>query len=285
MSTVEKAAINLPQDDVSLYRRLKRRVFLLRSPWIDYILYALLMAGIIYLVLEGSTQLGYYWQWYNMPKYLYTIEDGRFVAGTLLEGLAMTLKISAVSLVLSMVFGLLVALVRQSSSVVGRFLARLYLEVIRGTPALVQIYLWFFVIGPVLGLGPYESGLVALVCFSASYISEIFRAGIVSITRGQWQAAYSLGLSTFDTYRDVILPQSIRRVLPPLTSQVITLIKTSALVSLVAITDLTRVSRVIASRTFMVFEVWFTVAAIYLLLTIPLSSITNYMEKRFRILT
>ena len=285
MSTVEEAAINLPQDDVSLYRRLKRRVFLLRSPWIDYILYALLMAGIIYLVLEGSSQLGYYWQWYNIPKYLYTIEDGRFVAGTLLEGLAMTLKISAVSLVLSMVFGLLVALVRQSSSVVGRFLARLYLEVIRGTPALVQIYLWFFVIGPVLGLGPYESGLVALVCFSASYISEIFRAGIVSITRGQWEAAYSLGLSTLDTYRDVILPQSIRRVLPPLTSQVITLIKTSALVSLVAITDLTRNSRVVASRTFMVFEVWFTVAAIYLLLTIPLSSITNYMEKRFRILT
>lgn len=285
MSTVEEAAIDLPQDDVSLYRRLKRRVFLLRSPWIDYVLYVLLMAGILYLVLEGSTQLGYYWQWYNIPKYLYTIEDGRFVAGTLLEGLAMTLKISAVSLVLSMVFGLLVALVRQSSYVVGRFLARLYLEVIRGTPALVQIYLWFFVIGPVVGLGPYESGLVALVCFSASYISEIFRAGIVSITRGQWEAAHSLGLSTFDTYRDVILPQSIRRVLPPLTSQVITLIKTSALVSLVAITDLTRNSRVVASRTFMVFEVWFTVAAIYLLLTIPLSSFTNYMEKRFRILT
>ena len=285
MSTMEEAAINLPQDDVSLYRRLKRRVFLLRSPWIDYVLYLLLMAGIIYLVLEGSSQLGYYWQWYNIPKYLYTIEDGRFVAGTLLEGLAMTLKISAVSLVLSMVFGLLVALVRQSSSVVGRFLARLYLEVIRGTPALVQIYLWFFVIGPVVGLGPYESGLVALVCFSASYISEIFRAGMVSITSGQWQAAHSLGLSTLDTYRDVILPQSIRRVLPPLTSQVVTLIKTSALVSLVAITDLTRNSRVVASRTFMVFEVWFTVAAIYLLLTIPLSSITNYMEKRFRILT
>jgi polar amino acid transport system permease protein len=197
----------------------------------------------------------------------------------------MTLKISAVSLVLSMVFGLLVALVRQSNSVVGKFLARLYLEVIRGTPALVQIYLWFFVIGPVVGLGPYQSGLVALVCFSASYISEIFRAGIVSITRGQWDAAHSLGLSILDTYRDVILPQSIRRVLPPLTSQVITLIKTSALVSTVAITDLTRNARVVSARTFMVFEVWFTVAAIYLLLTIPLSTFANYMEKRFRILT
>lgn len=281
MSTLEQSV----KDDISLFHRLKRRVFLLRSPWIDYVLYALLMVGLVYLVLAGSASLGYYWQWYNIPKYLYTIEDGRFVAGTMLEGLILTLKISAVSLVLSMVFGLLVALVRQSDSVVGKFLARLYLEVIRGTPALVQIYLWFFVFGPALGIGPYESGLVALVCFSASYISEIFRAGIVSITRGQWEAAYSLGLSTFDTYRDIVLPQAIRRILPPLTSQAITLIKTSALVSTVAITDLTRNARVVASRTFMVFEVWFTVAAIYLLLTIPLSSITNYMEKRFRILS
>jgi polar amino acid transport system permease protein len=116
-------------------------------------------------------------------------------------------------------------------------------------------------------------------------MSEIFRAGIVSIGKGQWQAAHSLGLSTFDTYRDVILPQSIRRVLPPLTSQIITLIKTSALVSIVGIADLTQKSRVVASRTFMVFEVWFTVAAIYLVLTVPLSTLVNYMEKRFRIVT
>jgi polar amino acid transport system permease protein len=281
VTTLEIAA----KDDISLYGRLKRRVFLLRSPWIDYLLYVLLVFGILRFASWTASDTGYYWQWYLVPKYLYTIKDGNFVAGPILQGLGFTLRFSAISLVLSMVVGLSVALIRQSNSVIGKFVARLYLEVIRGTPALVQIYVWYFVFGPALGFGQNESGILAIVCFSASYISEIFRAGIVSITSGQWQAAYSLGLSIFDTYRDIILPQAIRRILPPLTNQIITLIKTSALVSVVGIQDLTMQSRAVAARTFLVFEIWFTVAAIYLLLTIPLSSITNYMEKRFRILT
>jgi polar amino acid transport system permease protein len=285
MTLVEETANELPKSEISVFHRLQRRVLLLRSPWRDYVLFALLIVAILWLLSISTAELGYYWQWYNIPKYLYTIEDGQFVAGPILAGLALTLQISAVSLVLSLAVGLGVALVRQSNSVVGRFLARLYLDVVRGTPALVQIYLWYFVLGPAMALGRYSSVILGLVLFTASYMSEIFRAGIVSIGKGQWQAAHSLGLSTFDTYRDVILPQALRRILPPLTSQVITLIKTSALVSLVGIPDLTQKSRVVASRTFMVFEVWFTVAAIYLVLTVPLSTITNYMEKRFRILS
>ncbi|MBN1314557.1 MAG: amino acid ABC transporter permease [Anaerolineales bacterium] len=274
-----------PLHKPTLIRVLRKRVFLLRSPWLDYLLYTLLIIVFVKVASWAANEAGYYWQWYLIPKYIYTIKDGHFVAGPILEGLGFTLQFSAICLVLSLAVGLSVALIRQSSSVLGRFGARVYLEVIRGTPALVQIYLWYFVLGPIIGLGRYPSAVVAIVCFSASYMSEIFRAGIVSIGTGQWQAAHSLGLSIFDTYRDIILPQAIRRILPPLTGQVITLIKTSALISLVGIGDLTQNSRVVAYRTFMVFEVWFTVAAIYLLLTIPLSTIANYMEKRFRILT
>jgi len=175
--------------------------------------------------------------------------------------------------------------VRLSGSFMGRVLARGYLEVIRNTPLVVQIYLVYFVIGPILGLGRFTSAVMALVLFEGSYMSEIFRAGIVSLHKGQWEAAYSLGLSTFDIYRDVILPQAIRRILPPLTSEVITLIKNSALVSLVSLSDLSFQARIVAADTFLTFEVWFTAAAIYLVVTVPLSTVVNYMEKRFKILT
>jgi polar amino acid transport system permease protein len=127
--------------------------------------------------------------------------------------------------------------------------------------------------------------VLALSLFQGAYLSEIFRAGIVSLHKGQWEAAHSLGLSNFYTYRDVILPQAIRRILPPLTSQIITLIKNSALVSVVALGDLALQAQIIAADTFLTFEIWFTTALIYLIITVPLSTIVNFMEKRFKILT
>ena len=127
--------------------------------------------------------------------------------------------------------------------------------------------------------------VMALSLFEGSYISEIFRAGIVSLHKGQWEAAYSLGLSRFDTYRDVILPQAIRRILPPLTGEVISLIKNTSLVSLVALSDLALQARVVAADTFLTFEVWFTTAAIYLAITVPLSVAVHALEKRFEVLT
>jgi len=285
MALLEESGVGLPKTEISVFHRLKRRVFLFRSPWRDYIQFILLIAAIAWLMSISTRQLGYYWQWYLVPRYLFTTEEGRLVAGPLIEGLLFTIKISSVSLVLSLAIGLGTALVRLSGSFTGRVLARMYLEVIRNTPLLVQLYISYFVLGPIIGLGRFGSGVMALTLFSASYMSEIFRAGIVSISRGQWEAAHSLGLSTFDTFRDVILPQAIRRILPPLTSQVVTLIKSSALVSAVSLMDLTLNARIVASRTFMVFEIWFTVAAIYLVITVPLSTIVNYMEKRFSILT
>ncbi len=270
---------------VSIYHRLKQRVFLLRSPWRDISQYILLVIVIVWFMSISTARLGYNWQWYRIPRYLLSFKDGRIVTGLLIEGLLFTFRISGVSLVLAFAIGLGTALVRLSGPLMGRLLARVYLEVIRNTPLVVQIYLVYFVIGPIFGLGRFGSAVLALALFEGSYMSEVFRAGIVSLHKGQWEAAHSLGLSSFDTYRDVILPQALRRILPPLTSQVISLIKDSALVSLVSLSDLAMQARVIAADTFLTFEVWFTTAAIYLLILVPLSTIVYYMEKRFKILT
>jgi len=247
--------------------------------------FALLVAVIGWLVSLSTSTLGYNWQWYRIPRYLFRVQGGRLVAGKLIEGLLFTFRIAGVSLLLALSIGLGTALLRLSDSFMGRLLTRLYLEVIRNTPLVVQIYLIYFVIGPILGLGRFGSAVMALSLFEGSYMSEIFRAGIVSLHRGQWEAAHSLGLSTVDTYRDVILPQAIRRILPPLTGELISLIKNTSLVSLVSLNDLALQARVIAADTFMTFEVWFATALIYLAITAPLSVAVYALEKRLRVLT
>lgn len=271
--------------EISFFQLLKKKVFLFRSPWIDIIEFVLLVGVIVWLMALSTARLGYNWQWYRIPRYVFQFKDGKFIAGELIDGLLFTFRISGFSLVLSFAIGLVTALVRLSGSFMGRILSRVYLELIRNTPLVVQIYLIYFVVGPILGLGRFPSAVLALSLFEGAYLSEIFRAGIVSLHRGQWEAAHSLGLSTFDTYRDVILPQALRRILPPLTSEVITLIKNSALVSIVSLGDLALQARIIAADTFLVFEIWFATAAIYLVITVSLSSVVYYMEKRFKILT
>jgi polar amino acid transport system permease protein len=168
---------------------------------------------------------------------------------------------------------------------VAKTIARIYLELIRNTPLLIQLFFIYFVLGPVLGLDRFLCAVLALSLFEGAYASEIFRAGIVSIQRGQWEAAYSLGLSTFDTYKDIVLPQAIRRILPPLTSQAISLVKDSALVSTIAIYDLTMQAQAVIAETFLTFELWFTVAGMYLVVTATLSIIVNIMENRFKVVT
>ncbi len=256
-----------------------------RSPIIDVIQFLILVAVGVWLMGMSTERLGYNWQWYRVPRYLLTFEDGRFMAGPLLEGLKVTLHISAVGLVLAFGFGLMAALFRLSNSLVARILARGYLELIRNSPLLVLLFLIYFVLGPILGISRFTSAVLALSLFEGAYASEIFRAGIVSIQKGQLEAAYSLGLSTFDTYWYIILPQAFRMILPPLASQAISLVKDSALVSTVAIFDLTMRGQEVIADTFLTFEIWFVVAAIYLVITVTLSIIVNIMENRLRVLT
>jgi len=251
----------------------------------DVTKFLMVVAVLFWVMARGTQQLGYNWQWYQVPKYIFQFKDGEFTFGPLLLGLAVTFRITAWGLMLSMTIGLVTALLRLSSSFLARIVARGYLELIRNTPLLVQIFFLYFVLAPIFGFSRFFAGILALSLFEGAYVSEIFRAGIVSIHKSQWEASHSLGLSIFDTYRCIILPQAIRRILPPLTSQAISLIKDSALVSTIAIYDLTMEGRAVIAETFLTFEIWFTVAFMYLIITITLSIVVNTLENRFRIQT
>lgn len=201
--------------------------------------------------------------------------------GPLMWGLWTTLWISGVASVLALVIGLLTGLCRVSKNLTLRGLAAIYVEFIRGTPLLVQIFIAYFFIGTVFNLNRNVSGVGALAIFAGAYVAEIVRAGIQSIPRGQMEAARSLGMSVFQAMIYIILPQAFRRILPPLAGQFISLIKDSSLVSVIAITDLTKSGREIITSTFATFEVWLTVAAMYLVVTSLMSQMVFYLERRF----
>ena len=258
---------------------------LVRYPLIDVMKFVLVIGVLTWLMARGTERLGYNWQWYRVPQYIVTVENGDLSPGPLIDGLIVTFRITSLSLFLALTIGLVTALFRVSGSFVAGALARGYLELIRNTPLLVQLFFIYFVLAPILDISRFASAILALSLFEGAYISEIFRAGIVSLPRGQWEAAYSLGLSTFDTYRRVILPQAIRRVIPPLTSQAVSLIKDSALVSTIAIYDLTMQGQAIIAETYLTFELWFTVAAIYLMITVTLSVGVSIMENRLNVET
>ncbi len=241
--------------------------------------FALLVLLAAVLVINGGQSMGYNWQWYRVPQFLYRVVDGEIIWGPLLRGLMVTLEISALALVLTAVIGLTAALLRLSHSIVGRCLARGYLEIIRNTPLLVQLYLFYFVIAPILGIERFWTGVLCLSVFEGSFATEIIRAGIQAVPAGQWEAAASLGLSRYVTMRRVILPQALRLIFPPMTGLAVSLIKHSAIVSVIAIFDLTNEARNVIADTFMTFEIWLTTAAIYLVITISLSIFVGYLEK------
>ncbi|PSV25411.1 polar amino acid ABC transporter permease [Photobacterium sp. GB-27] len=234
--------------------------------------------AIIWLLNSGADAMNYNWQWYRIPQYLFFKEDGEWFSAELIDGLLVTLKISAISLIFTIIFGLVTALLRVSHSIIGRGLARGYIELIRNTPLLVQIYLLYFVFGPVLGLERFTTAVLALSLFQGAYTAEIFRSGLINIPKGQFEAAESLGLSKIDSYRYIILPQMLRRVLPPLTNEAVSLVKNSSIVSIMAIFDLTTQGRDIVADTAMPFEVWFTIAAMYLCITLVLSAFATLLE-------
>lgn len=207
-----------------------------------------------------------------------TTEDWRL--GPIMQGLIMTLKISIVSLFFAIIIGLFVGLARISSNPALKHLSLIYVEIVRGTPLLVQIFIFYFFIGTVLGLDRFTAGAAALSVFAAAYVAEIIRSGIQSIPPGQMEAARSLGMNYVQAMVYIILPQAFKRTLPPMAGQFINLIKDSSLVSVISITDLTKAGREVVSGTFAPFEVWFTVALLYLVLTGSLSWMVKRLEKR-----
>ncbi|MDX1300783.1 amino acid ABC transporter permease [Photobacterium sp.] len=200
--------------------------------------------------------------------------------GPLVFGLWVTLKISVISLFFAVILGLVAGLMRISDNPVTKNFSFLYVEIIRGTPLLVQIFIVYFFLGTIMDLERFTAGVVALSIFTGAYIAEIIRSGIQSIPPGQMEAARSLGMSYPKAMVYVILPQAFKRTLPPMAGQLITLIKDSSLVSVISITDLTKAGREVISGSFATFEIWFVVAGLYLLLTTSLSWFVQRIEKR-----
>ncbi|WP_245803935.1 amino acid ABC transporter permease [Geothermobacter hydrogeniphilus] len=203
--------------------------------------------------------------------------------GPLTLGLWTTLWISFFAGIIGMVLGLITGLCRISRNATLRGLAVTYVELVRGTPLLVQIFIFYFFVGTVLNLDRIVAGIAALAIFAGAYVAEIIRAGIQSIPKGQTEAARSLGMTATQNMIHIVLPQAFKRTLPPLAGQFISLIKDSSLVSVIAITDLTKSGREVITSTFATFEIWFTVAALYLILTGVLSQVIAWMERRLAI--
>ena len=248
-------------------------------------LYLLVMYLLVSVSLSGAEAMGYNWQWYRIPDYLFQLTVDGFQWGEIAIGLASTLTLSLQSFALALVGGLVVALLRLSHLVVGTALAVVFLEFVRNMPLLVLLYLFYYVLGPIFGLDRYTASVLCLGVYHAALMSEVFRAGIRSVDAGQWQAARSIGLSTGQAYRFVVLPQSIKFMLPPLTGEAVHMVKSSAIVSVIAVVELTTTGRNIIADTYMSFEVWFTIAAAYLVITLTLSVLAGLLEKRYAVKT
>ena len=239
----------------------------------------ILGGGIIWLLLRGAAEMNYVWQWHRVPQYIYKVIDGELIFGPLLDGLIVTLELSVYSIALGLLIGLITAFLRLSDSYSGKLLATVYLELVRNTPLLIQLFVFYFVLGPIFEIDRFWVAVLCISFFEGSFASEIIRGGILSVRKGQVEAGASLGFSRAATYRYVILPQALPIILPPLAGILVNLIKHSAIVSVIAVFDLTTSGLDIISETFMAFEIWITVASMYLVITISLSIVISRFER------
>ena len=199
------------------------------------------------------------------------------------KGLGTTIAATAVAFVTGVVFGVGVALLRLSRRLAVRHLGDLYVELIRGTPFLVQVTIAYFGIAPLLGLdNKFVVGTVALGAFAAAYMGEIFRAGIESVDRGQVEAARSLGLTRGQGLRYVVFPQAFKRMIPPLTGELIALTKESSLLFAIGVVEMMAAAKQVGANTYRNFEAFLVVAGMYLTLTIPLSLVARRLERRLK---
>ena len=203
----------------------------------------------------------------------------------LLEGAAVTIEITALSVGFGFIIGMLVGVARLAKMRPLKWLAMIYIDFIRGTPLLVQIFLIYFALPMITGtrIDPFFAAITACSINSGAYIAEIFRAGIQSIDKGQIEAGRSLGLNWFQTMRYVVMPQAFKRVIPPLGNEFIAMLKDSSLVSVIGFEELTRRGQLIIAKTYSSFEIWMAVAILYLIMTLTISRLVAYLERRYNI--
>lgn len=213
------------------------------------------------------------------------------------NGIGTTISITGISFLLVLILGLLVALARLSKSWIIKGVSTVYVEVVRGIPMMVQLIFWYFAfpsviqnVGKWLNIqafidyraNPVAMAILGLTIGYAAYMSEVYRAGIQSISRGQMEAARSLGMTYIQAMRYVILPQAIRVILPPVGNEFITLLKDSSLVSVVAVADMTRRGREFQAAHFLPIQTWVMIALLYLVMTLFATRVVAWMERKFK---
>lgn len=200
----------------------------------------------------------------------------------LLPAVPETLKITLVAFLLALALGIMIGIARTGSIRALRLFSTAYVDVLRGIPLLVQIFFLYFAIGRLLNLDRFPSGVLAIGIGYSAYIGETVRAGIQAVPAGQWEAARSLGLSTPQCLRHVILPQAMRIVIPPVLNDFVACLKDSSLVSIIGLRELTRAGREYYSATFLDFQTWTVVAVLYLVMTLVLTRCSAALERRLR---
>ena len=278
---------------------------------LDIVIIGLLAALGAFIIYRLTTGLNYKWQWEVIPEsfFYFDEETGGWKSNVLIEGLLVTIKLSFWATLLATIIGAVTGVMRTANRLLFRLISRTYVELIRNLPPLVLVFIFYFFVGdlimPALGveefvrsLGEDEQGVLAFVSapvqlftaflsgvitvaiFQGAYITEIVRAGIQSIEKGQWEAGHSLGLTYWQQMKDIIMPQAIKQVLPPLANEFINTIKYSAIVSLISIQDLTFQGQQIMASRYMTIEVWLTVTAIYFVMCFSLSMLVRKLEYR-----
>ncbi len=201
----------------------------------------------------------------------------------LLKGALVTIEITAVAVSFGVMIGLFVGIAELSRYWWFRIPAKIYVDFIRGTPLLVQIFIIYFALPVVIGarIDPFVAAVTACSINSGAYVAEIFRSGIQSIDRGQTEAGRSLGMSWTQTMVNIIIPQAFRRIIPQLGNEFIAMLKDSSLVSVIGFEELTRKGQLIIASTYGSLEIWTTVAILYLVMTLSISRFVAYLEKKF----
>lgn len=290
-----------------MYKTNKKR----KLHWLDAVLLLAVIGGVAFFAYRVDTVLNYDWNWSEITPYVLYYDDERssWVPNLLLLGLFTTLRLAVWGIVIAAIIGVVMGLCRTSSNLFLRMVARTYVELIRNIPPLVFIFIFYFFLSeqimPFLGveefvreaspttlavlsvlfgepalLGNFFSGLLCLSLFEGAYITEIVRAGVQSVPKGQWEAGDSVGLSRGSVLRFIVVPQAVRNILPPLANQFITLIKDSSIVSLISIQELTFMAVEAAVSTTRVFEFYIALAVMYFFICYGCALLFARLERR-----
>ncbi len=280
--------------------------------FVDIAAVLMVLAAISIFFSRMSGVLDYQWQWERIPSYFFFKDSatGDFKANILVKGFVTTIKLSIWSTLLGFFIGILSGIMGAKGSFTQRFISKIYVETIRNIPSLVLVIIFYYFISSQFldalyldkllrnspetiqdiikflfsdssRINAFLSAVIALGIYEGAYVSEIIRGGIISIQSGQWEAAYSIGLSTKRTFLLIILPQTFRRTAFPLAGQFISTIKDSAIVSVISIQELTFQGMELMAATFLTFEIWITITLLYFILTFSCSRCISFLEKKY----